>query len=378
MIQISHLTKKYGEHLAVSDLTLHMEPGKIYGFLGPNGAGKSTTMNVITGYIGAEEGTVKIHGYDILKQPEEARKCIGYLPELPPLYLEMTVAEYLTFAADLKKLPKEKKRQYIEEVMELTKIADMKNRLIRNLSKGYRQRVGLAQAVLGYPPVIILDEPTVGLDPQQIIDIRELIKSLGRQHTVILSSHILTEVKEVCEYIFILSKGRLVASDTTENLLSGMSKEQEARLLLKGGQDAVMRVLQDVQGIASMSVAADRENGCVRASLQAEKGEDIREALFFAFAEARIPILEMESGSKSLEQVFLELTAANHTGQESEDTKAEKEDADRQAEENADADRRAEENADVGRRAEENADVDKQAEENADAPGEENHAGGLK
>lgn len=358
MIQISHLTKKYGEHLAVSDLTLHMEPGKIYGFLGPNGAGKSTTMNVITGYIGAEEGTVKIHGYDILKQPEEARKCIGYLPELPPLYLEMTVAEYLAFAADLKRLPKEKKRQYIEEVMELTKIADMKNRLIRNLSKGYRQRVGLAQAVLGYPPVIILDEPTVGLDPQQIIDIRELIKSLGRQHTVILSSHILSEVKEVCEYIFILSKGRLVASDTTENLLSGMSKEQEARLLLKGGQDAVMRVLREVQGIASMSVAADRENGCVRASLQAEKGEDIREALFFAFAEARIPILEMESGSKSLEQVFLELTAADHTGQVLEETKAEKEDADRQAEENEDADR--------------------QAEEYADAQGEENHAGGLK
>ncbi|MDE7312449.1 MAG: ATP-binding cassette domain-containing protein [Eubacterium sp.] len=318
MIQISHLTKKYGDHVAVSDLTLHMEPGKIYGFLGPNGAGKSTTMNVITGYIGAEEGTVEIHGFDILKQPEEARKCVGYLPELPPLYMEMTVAEYLTFAAELKKLPKEKKRQYIAEVMELTKITDMKNRLIRNLSKGYRQRVGLAQAVLGYPPVIILDEPTVGLDPQQIIDIRELIKSLGRRHTVILSSHILTEVKEVCEHIFILSKGRLAASDTTENLLRRMSKEQEVSLLLKGEQETVTHVLQQIEGIGSLSVATEGEAGCVRASLQAEKGADLRETLFFAFADERIPILEMQAGSKSLEQVFLELTAADKDTQETE------------------------------------------------------------
>ena len=232
MIDISHLTKRYGDHTAVSDLSLNIVSGKIYGFLGPNGAGKSTTMNIITGYIAATEGTVKIDGFDILKQPEEARKCVGYLPELPPLYMDMTVEEYLKFVADLKKIPKQEKRQSIAEVMELTKIADVKNRLIRNLSKGYRQRVGLAQAIIGYPEVIILDEPTVGLDPKQIIEIRELIQSLGKKHTVILSSHILSEVREVCEHIFILSKGRLVASDTTEHLIHKMSGDSQVSLLL--------------------------------------------------------------------------------------------------------------------------------------------------
>ena len=187
MIEISHLTKKYGTHVAVDDLNLTIEPGRIYGFLGPNGAGKSTTMNMITGYLGATEGTIKINGFDILAQPEDAKKCIGYLPELPPLYMDMTVEEYLLFAAELKKIPKEKRKLYVEDAMATTKITDMRGRLIKNLSKGYRQRVGLAQAVLGYPEVIILDEPTVGLDPKQIIEIRDLIQSLGKKHTVILS-----------------------------------------------------------------------------------------------------------------------------------------------------------------------------------------------
>lgn len=316
MIEISHLTKKYGDHTAVDDLSLDIEPGRIYGFLGPNGAGKSTTMNLITGYIAATSGTVKINGYDIFKQPEQARKCVGYLPELPPLYMEMTVAEYLKFAADLKKLPKEKKRQYMDEAMELTKITDMKNRLIRNLSKGYRQRVGFAQAVLGYPEVIILDEPTVGLDPQQMIEIRELIQSLGERHTVILSSHILSEVKEICGHIFIISKGRLAASDTTANLIARMSGAQEVNLLLKGGQEAVMRTLQKLTGVASASTAPDSEDGCLRAMLQAEQGGDIREQVFRTFAQAQIPILEMTVASKSLEQVFLELTDQNRTEQE--------------------------------------------------------------
>ena len=307
MIEISHLTKKYGEHVAVDDLSLKIEQGKIYGFLGPNGAGKSTTMNIITGYIGATQGTVSINGYDILKQPEEAKRCIGYLPEQPPLYMDMTVSEYLRFTADLKKLPKQKKYQFIEEAMELTKITDMKKRLIRNLSKGYRQRVGFAQAVLGYPEVIILDEPTVGLDPKQIIEIRELIQSLGRQHTVILSSHILSEVREVCEQIFIISKGRLAASDTTENLIAQMSGEQEIHLLLKGGQNAVLLAFQEA-GLMPASVREDQEPGCVHAVLKAEKDTDVRERAFYAFAKADIPILEMTAGRKSLEQVFLELT----------------------------------------------------------------------
>jgi len=346
VIEISHLTKKYGEHVAVDDLTLNIEPGKIYGFLGPNGAGKSTTMNMITGYIAATQGTVKVQGYDILKQPEQARKCIGYLPEMPPLYMDMTVWEYLRFAADLKKIPRDKKRRYTEEAMELAKITDMKNRLIRNLSKGYRQRTGLAQAVLGYPGVIILDEPTVGLDPRQMIEMRELIQSLGKQHTVILSSHILTEVKEICEYIFILSNGRLAASDTTQNLTARTSAGQEIWLLLKGSRQEIMAALKKADGrtahgrtedgrnedknhedINGGSVQPDafeiasiehaEEDGCFRAVLKssgkqgsrgAERQQDIREQVFYTFAKAGIPILEMTMGSKSLEQVFLELT----------------------------------------------------------------------
>ena len=318
MIEISHLTKRYADQTAVDDLTLQIESGKIYGFLGPNGAGKSTTMNMITGYIAATEGTVKINGFDIFKQPEQARKCVGYLPEQPPLYMDMTVAEYLKFAANLKKIPKEKKRQYIEEAMELTKITDMKNRLIRNLSKGYRQRVGFAQAVLGYPEVIILDEPTVGLDPQQMIEIRSLIRSLGKRHTVILSSHILSEVKEVCEHIFIISKGRLAASDTTQNLIEKMSGEQELRLLVKGEKDAVSQILSQTKGVAGMSVQQDSEKGCLNITLQAEKDRDIREHVFFAFALDGIPILEMTAAGKSLEQVFLELTDQSRSQMEEE------------------------------------------------------------
>ena len=239
MIEISHLTKKYGTHVAVDDLNLTIEPGRIYGFLGPNGAGKSTTMNMITGYLGATEGTIKINGFDILAQPEDAKKCIGYLPELPPLYMDMTVEEYLLFAAELKKIPKEKRKLYVEDAMATTKITDMRGRLIKNLSKGYRQRVGLAQAVLGYPEVIILDEPTVGLDPKQIIEIRDLIQSLGKKHTVILSSHILSEVRAVCDYIFIISHGKLVASEETEELVERMSGGQVIELKLKAEEEKI-------------------------------------------------------------------------------------------------------------------------------------------
>lgn len=212
MIEISNLVKKYGDHIAVDHLSLTVEPGKIYGLLGPNGAGKSTTMNIVTGYIGADGGTVKINGYDIFAQPEEAKKCIGYLPEIPPLYVDMTVYEYLKFVAELKKLDRKKRKEMIADAMDMTGITEVKNRLIKNLSKGYRQRVGFAQALLGYPEIIILDEPTVGLDPKQIIEIRELIKKLGEKHTVILSSHILSEISAVCDHVFIISKGKLVAS----------------------------------------------------------------------------------------------------------------------------------------------------------------------
>ena len=218
MIQVENLVKKYGNHLAVDHLSFTIEEGKIYGFLGPNGAGKSTTMNIMTGYLGATEGTVEINGHDILKEPELAKKSVGYLPELPPLYTEMTVLEYLRFAAELKKIQRDQREGQIEKVVQMAKLEDVKDRLIQNLSKGYRQRVGLAQAILGFPEIIILDEPTVGLDPKQIIEIRELIRNLAKQHTVILSSHILAEVREVCDYILIIANGKLVASDTPENL----------------------------------------------------------------------------------------------------------------------------------------------------------------
>ena len=218
MIEVKNLVKDYGGHLAVDHLSFRVEDGQIYGFLGPNGAGKSTTMNIMTGYLGATKGEVLINGHNILEEPEQAKKCMGYLPEVPPLYTDMTVYEYLVFAAKLKKLPKDSIKASISEVMELVKIQDVKGRLIRNLSKGYRQRVGMAQAILGKPDVIILDEPTVGLDPKQIIEIRDMIRELGRKHTVILSSHILSEVSAVCDHIMIISHGKLIASDTPENL----------------------------------------------------------------------------------------------------------------------------------------------------------------
>lgn len=213
MIEVQNLVKMYGKHMAVDHLNFTIEKGKIYGFLGPNGAGKSTTMNIMTGYLGATEGKVLINGHDILKEPEEAKKSIGYLPEIPPLYMEMTVLEYLQFAAELKKIPKKDQEGQIRSVIGMTKLGDVKDRLIQNLSKGYKQRVGLAQAILGFPEIIILDEPTVGLDPKQIIEIRELIRRLAKNHTVILSSHILAEVREICDYIMIISNGKLVASE---------------------------------------------------------------------------------------------------------------------------------------------------------------------
>lgn len=309
MIEISHLTKKYGTHVAVDDLNLTIEPGRIYGFLGPNGAGKSTTMNMITGYLGATEGIIKINGFDILAQPEDAKKCIGYLPELPPLYMDMTVEEYLLFAAELKKIPKEKRKPYVEDAMATTKITDMKGRLIKNLSKGYRQRVGLAQAVLGYPEVIILDEPTVGLDPKQIIEIRDLIQSLGKKHTVILSSHILSEVWAVCDYIFIISHGKLVASEETEELVERMSGGQVIELKLKAEEEKIKEVFADAEHITAVETKELPEDGVTEVTVTAEKNKDVGEEIFHICAESDMPILEMINGGKSLEDIFLELTS---------------------------------------------------------------------
>lgn len=305
MIEIDNLVKKYGEHVAVDHLSLTVEPGRIYGFLGPNGAGKSTTMNIITGYLGATSGTVTINGHDIFKEPEEAKKCVGYLPEIPPLYTDMTVLEYLNFVAELKKLQKSLRKRYVEEAMETTGILDVKNRMIRNLSKGYRQRVGFAQAILGYPEIIILDEPTVGLDPKQIIEIRDLIKKLGEKHTVILSSHILTEISAVCDHVFIISKGKLVASDSTENLLDQMSGAQEIELIVRSEADRAKSLLKEIEYVENVQLQ-DAQEGKIL--VRAKTGTDVREDVFRQMAENHIPVLEMRTVTKSLEDVFLQIT----------------------------------------------------------------------
>lgn len=309
MIEINHLVKKYGSHVAVDDLSLTVEPGKIYGFLGPNGAGKSTTMNIITGYLAATSGEVKINGFDVLKQPEEAKKCVGYLPELPPLYMDMTVKEYLDFVAELKKLEKSLRAGYVKEAMKITKTEEVSGRLIRNLSKGYRQRVGFAQAVLGYPEILILDEPTVGLDPKQIIEIMDLIKELGKKHTIILSSHILSEISAVCDHVFIISHGKLVASDSTENLLERMTGAQEIELLVKAEEDTAETAIREVAQVERCEKTESKEDGAVQLLVTAKKDADVREAIYHTCVEHHMPILEMKAASKSLEDVFLELTS---------------------------------------------------------------------
>ncbi len=308
MIEVTNLVKRYGDHTAVDHLSFQIEKGKIYGFLGPNGAGKSTTMNMITGYIASTEGKVVIDGHDILEEPEEAKKCIGYLPEQPPLYFDMTVLEYMKFAADLKKIPKKERESMIEEVMDMVKITDMKNRLIKNLSKGYRQRVGLAQAILGYPEVIILDEPTVGLDPKQIIEIRSLIKELKKKHTVILSSHILSEVSAVCDYVLIISHGRLVASDTPDHLSRLAEGSNTLNMLIKGEKELIENGLKEIDKVKETELVFNEEEGAWNVSVSTEEQEDIREEVFLKMAELHCPILEMKSKKVSLEEIFLELT----------------------------------------------------------------------
>ena len=311
MIEVNNLVKKYGDHTAVDHLSFKIEKGKIYGFLGPNGAGKSTTMNMITGYIASTEGTVTIDGHDILDEPEEAKKCIGYLPEQPPLYFDMTVLEYMKFVADLKKIPKDKKASMIEEVMDMVKISDMRNRLIKNLSKGYRQRVGLAEAIMGYPEVIILDEPTVGLDPKQIIEIRTLIKNLKKKHTVILSSHILSEVSAVCDYVLIISHGKLVASDTPENLGKLAEGSNTLDMLIKGDETAIEQGLKEIEGIDTVSLKHDDKQNLWNVNISTEEQNDVRESVFYKMAQLNCPIYEMKSKKVSLEEIFLELTASD-------------------------------------------------------------------
>lgn len=306
MIEVKNLVKKYGDHTAVDHLSFTVEKGQIYGFLGPNGAGKSTTMNIMTGYLGATDGEVLINGHDILKEPQAAKKSIGYLPELPPLYMDMTVMEYLKFSAELKKIKKEDREQEIEKALKLVKLADVQDRLIKNLSKGYKQRVGLAQAILGFPEIIILDEPTVGLDPKQIIEIRELIRELAKEHTVILSSHILAEIREVCDYIMIISKGKLVASDTPEHLEELMNGSDTIHIETRAEEETVREILNGLKDIEDVTYT--QENEILKAEVKTKERKDIREVIFSAFAEAKCPLLTLQKTTVSLEEVFLELT----------------------------------------------------------------------
>lgn len=308
MIEVRNLVKKYGSHMAVNHLNFTIEKGKIYGFLGPNGAGKSTTMNMITGYIASTEGEILIDGHNILEEPEEAKKKIGYLPEIPPLYVDMTVSEYLKFVSELKSIPKEKRSGNINEVMSTTKLQSVKDRLIKNLSKGYRQRVGLAQALLGYPEIIILDEPTVGLDPKQIIEIRDLIKSLGNKHTVILSSHILSEVSAVCDHVLIIDKGKLVASDTPENLSKVMAGANSLELTVKGKEEVIRKALDMVENIEELVYHQSMIKDACDFTVKIAGNQDMGENIFFALAEVKCPILKMQSSNMSLEEVFLKLT----------------------------------------------------------------------
>jgi len=313
MIRAELLTKNFGRIQAVREIDFHIRKGEIIGFLGPNGAGKSTTMNMITGYLAPSSGRIFIDGINILESPEEARKLIGYLPEQPPLYPDLTVDEFLTFVSEFKRVPKSRRKGELESIRDLVKIGDVRGRMIKNLSKGYKQRVGLAQALVGSPPLLILDEPTVGLDPKQIIEIRELIKDLGKDHTVVLSSHILPEISATCHRILIINNGEIVASDTPENLsgrLSGTSGSARQKLLIKGDSGKVKSILEELPSIASVQIGKGPEEGLTDALISASGNEDIREDVFRAMAKADFPILQIGPVDLSLEEIFLNLTTS--------------------------------------------------------------------
>lgn len=313
MIEVKNLTKQFGSKTAVKNISFSVQEGEILGFLGPNGAGKSTTMNMLTGYISSTSGTAMINGIDVLEDPIGAKRHIGYLPEKPPVYGDMTVKEYLNFVYRLKKskLPRE---SHLAEICELVKITDVKNRLIRNLSKGYQQRVGFAQALVGNPGVLILDEPTVGLDPKQIIEIRTLIKKLGKHHTVILSSHILPEVQAVCDKIVVISSGSIVANDTTDALARNLSADHKLVLRTEGKSDEVKKLLSSIPGMERVYVNREAEPGVYEYFLEAAQGKDLRREISKKLSARNYPILMMKSNELTLEEIFLKLTTGDNYG----------------------------------------------------------------
>lgn len=311
MIEVKNLSKHYGSKKAVDNISFTAKEGEILGFLGPNGAGKSTTMNILTGYISCTDGQALIDGIDILENPIEAKSHIGYLPEQPPLYLDMTVKEYLCFIYDLKKcrLPR---NTHLKEICELVKIDNVYNRIIKNLSKGYKQRVGLAQALIGNPSVLILDEPTVGLDPNQIIEIRSLIKKLGQKHTLILSSHILSEVQAVCDKIVVINQGKIVADDTADNLSKSLSADHKLLARIDGPRDEVIKAIKGITGVEKVTADIQREKGVYEYNIEAQEGVDIRRDLFKRMADRNWYIVGLRSSELSLEDIFLRLTAGEN------------------------------------------------------------------
>lgn len=308
MIEVKNLVKKYGPKSAVDNISFSVRSGEILGLLGPNGAGKSTTMNIMTGYLSATSGSVTIAGHDILDNPKEAKKHIGYLPEIPPLYTDMTVMEYLDFVYDLKGVKEKKKSKHLNEILETVKITQVKDRVIANLSKGYKQRVGLAQAMVGNPEVLILDEPTVGLDPMQIIEIRSVIKKLSKNHTVILSSHILQEIQAICDRVVIINGGKVAAIDTPKNLANAISNENKFMLRVVGSERSILDVLQSVQGIRNIKSLGRKEKDSIDFIIETAPNVEVRAEIFTAMAKENMPILSMQTVDMSLEDIFIEVT----------------------------------------------------------------------
>ena len=310
MIEITNLVKNYGSNYAVDDISFRIGKGEIVGFLGPNGAGKSTTMNILTGYLSSTSGVAKVGGIDVLENPYEAKKLIGFLPEHPPLYLDMTVNEYLGFVYEIKGCKLDRKK-HLEEIRKVTKIDDVANRLIKNLSKGYRQRVGIAQALIGDPPVIIFDEPTVGLDPKQIIEIRNLIRNLGKNHTVILSTHILSEVQSVCDRIIIINEGKIIADEQTENLSRTLDDNRRYTVKICGPQREVFNALRKINGVASVENTGERELDSYTYIIESQRGIDVRKSVFYAMSERSWPIIGFEAVGMNLEEVFIRIMDQN-------------------------------------------------------------------
>lgn len=316
MIKVEHLTKKYGKKTAVSDVSFSISEGEIVGFLGPNGAGKTTTMNILTGYLSASSGRTSVNGFDTLEEPDKVKKLIGYLPEHPPLYSDMTVDAYLKFVFELKKCKGLNCKKHIEEICDVVKITDVRKRIIGHLSKGYQQRVGLAQALIGNPPVLILDEPTVGLDPKQIIDIRDLIKKLGQKRTIILSSHILPEVQAICDRIIVINKGHIIADDSAKNLTENTGSKNVYSVTISGQEGLVYPALRNIPGVTNVKRISEPEPGSFEYNIEANKDTDIRKAVFNACVSLNAPMTDLHKVTSSLEDVFINLTGGkrNNTG----------------------------------------------------------------